>query len=183
MKKYFVGIIMVIIIIAVIIALVFFGKKDNNVDELKLQTASQMKSEMESIYKKLGSKLPDIGTREIDINDENSFSLYTGLTSNENVETVVVSEPYISSQAYSAVLVKVKDTSSIEEMKEEMLNNIDTAKWICVVADKVYVTNYENIIFLIMSDDEWAKPVYDEFKISVDGKIGKELQRVEIVNY
>ena len=34
---------------------------------------------------------------------------YTGLSSNENIDAVVVSEPMIGSQAYSLVLVKVKD--------------------------------------------------------------------------
>ena len=64
-------------------------------------------------------------------------------------------------------------------MKQEMLDNIDTRKWICVTAEKVYVTNHENIIFLVMASDEWAKPVYDEFKSAVDGKVGKELQKTE----
>ncbi len=76
-------------------------------------------------------------------------------------------------------MVKVSKNANIEEMKQEMLNNIDTRKWICVSAQKVWVTNYGDIIFLVMSDEEWGQPVYDEFKQAVGGKVGKELERTE----
>ena len=94
-------------------------------------------------------------------------------------KAVVVSEPFISSQAYSAVMVKVSENANIKEMKQEMLDNIDTRKWICVSAEKVWITNYEDIIFLVMSSEEWGKPVYDEFKQAVGGKVGEELQKTE----
>jgi len=64
-------------------------------------------------------------------------------------------------------------------MKQEMLDNIDVRKWICVQAERVYVTNYNDVIFLVMASEEWAKPVYDEFKNLVGGKVGKELVRIE----
>ena len=54
---------------------------------------------------------------------------------------------------------------------------IHTSKWICVSASKVYVTNHDNVIFLVMADEEWAKPVYDEFKKFVNNNIGKELEK------
>ena len=53
----------------------------------------------------------------------------------------------MSSQAYSAVALKVKSNANIETVKEEILNNVDMRKWICVSAEKLYVTNYNNIIF------------------------------------
>ena len=153
------------------------SKKESNPD--KMQTAQEMQETLQGIYTKLGEALPDLEIREVDVTDELALTTATGLKSANNVEAVVISEPFISSQAYSAVLVKTAKDANIEEMKQEMLNNIDTRKWICVSAEKVYVTNYENIIFLIMSSEEWAKPVYDEFKNVVNGNIGKELQKSE----
>ena len=87
----------------------------------------------------------------------------------------------MSSQAFSAVMVKVSDGANIEEMKKEMIDNIDMRKWICVSAEKARVTNYGNIIFLVMSSEEWGKPVYDEFKQAVGGTVGKELERSEAI--
>lgn len=186
MKKTVIGIVAAVLVVIAIIAVVMFtgNKKEENKDNVKttvakLETVEDMTKVMNDIYEKLGDKLPAIETRELDITDEFAFTSSTGLKSNENVESVVVSEPFISSQAYSVALVKVSENADIEEMKQEMLDNIDTRKWICVSAEKVYVTNVNNVIFLIMSDDEWAKPVYDEFKEAVGGNIGKELERTE----
>lgn len=84
-----------------------------------------------SIYNKLGDELPDLETAKIDASDAVAVKDYTGLQSNENVETLVVSEPSMSSQAYSAVAVKVKSGANVEKMKQEMLDNIDMAKDLC----------------------------------------------------
>lgn len=180
MKKGMIGIIVVVIIAIIItVAVLLFGKKEDVQDGVKIQTAQEMQDLFSSINTKLEEKLPALEIREIDITDEFAFTSTTGLTSKENVEAVVVSEPFISAQAYSAVMVKASENANIEEMKQEMFNNIDTRKWICVSAEKVWVTNYGNIIFLVMSNEEWGKPVYEEFKQAVGGKVGKELERTE----
>lgn len=178
MKKSIMIAIAVVIIIAIIIVAVVFMNINKNT-ESKMQTTEQMKETFESIYTKLGEQLPAIQTSEIDLTDELTVKLSTGLNSTNNVESIVISEPLMNAQAYSAVMVKTSKDANIEEMKQEMLNNIDTRKWICVSAEKVYVTNNGNVIFLIMSNEEWATLVYNEFKNAVDGKVGKEIQRTE----
>ena len=70
----------------------------------------------------------------------------------------------MSSQAYSFVAVKFKNGVNIEKVKEEMYNNIDMNKWLCVSADVLHLTNYGNTIIYVMSEEDWAKPVYDAFK-------------------
>lgn len=181
MKKSIIVAIAVIIIVAIIIGAVVFmnGNKKENTTTSKMQTTEQMKETFESIYTKLGEQLPSLQTNEIDITDELAVKSATGLNSASNIESIVISEPLMNAQAYSAVMVKTSKDANIEEMKQEMLNNIDTRKWICVSAEKVYVTNNGNVIFLIMSNEEWATMVYNEFKTAVDGKIGKELQKTE----
>jgi len=181
MKKTIIIVAVIAIVAVLVIGIVIANKKEDAEvkKEVKIETVEQMKEIFSNIYEKLGDELPSIDTQEIDVADEEMVKLFTGLKSNKNVEALVVSEPMMSSQAYSAVLVKVTEDANIEEMKKEMMNNIDVRKWICVSAEKVYVTNCENVIFLIMSSEDWAKPVYDEFKKEVDGNIGKELQRTE----
>ena len=88
----------------------------------------------------------------------------------------------MSSQAYSAVTVKVKSGANIEEIKKEMLENINMSKWICVSAEKMYITNNGNTIFMVMSNEDWANPVYNEFKEYVGNNIGKELEKTEEEN-
>ncbi len=178
MKKQTIAIILVIavLIIAVIGIVVATSNKNSN-SEAKIETVGQMKSMMKTINSNLKEQLPQLETEEIDISDEELVKAYTGLQSNENVEKLVVSEPLMNAQAYSAVVLKVKPGADIEKMKQEIIDNIDMGKWICVSAEKLYVTNSDNIIFLVMSDEEWAKLVYEEFKKYVDNKIGKELEK------
>ena len=170
-------VIAVIAVLAVIVGVVVWNNQKSN-GGTTIETASQMKEMFKSIYNKLGDELPDLETQKIDVSDASMVKAYTGLQSNENVETIVVSEPSMSSQAFSAVAVKVKAGANVENMKQEMLDNIDMAKWICVSASNLYITNSGNTIFMVMSDEDWAKPVYDAFKEYVNNKIGKELDKI-----
>ena len=128
-------------------------------------------------------RISSIEITEINVSSVEEVSAFTGLKSNSDVEFLVVAEPMMSSQAFSTVVVKAKDNADIESMKQEMLDNIDMNKWICVSAEKVYVTNSGNVIFMVMSDEEWAKLVYDSFKEQVENKIGKELEKSEDTDY
>lgn len=179
MKKNLVYIIIGVIVLIAIIAGVAFGMKNNNSKGMNFETAREMKTMFNKIYSELGDTLPMLETMEIDVNDQMMCTTYTGLQSNENVELLVISEPPISSQAYSAVAVKVKAGADIEAMKQEMLDNINVNKWVCVSAEKVYVTNSGNTIFLVMASEDWAKPVYEKFKAYVNNEIGKELEKTE----
>ena len=179
MNKKSIYIIIGAILVIGIIAGIVFGMKNKNSKGLKLETAEEMKTMFEKIYSNLGDTLPSLETAEIDVNDASLVTTFTGLKSNKDVEALVVSEPLINAQSYSAVAVKVKNGADIETMKKEMLDNINTHKWICVSAEKVYVTNSGNIIFLVMASENWAKPVYEGFKTYANNEIGKELERTE----
>ena len=124
-----------------------------------------------------GAGEEELETETIDINNSDDLLSYTGLKSNENVESVIVSLPQMNAIPYNLAVVKVKDNTNIEEMKEEMLNNINMRRWVCVNADKLYITNNGNVIFLIMANEEDAKPIYEEFKKYVNNNIGKELEK------
>lgn len=184
MKKQTLTIIIIaVIILAVIIgAILIINNKSKGNEEGKIETAEQMKEMFKTIYSKLGEKLPNLETQEISVEDETQVKVYTGLKSNKDIEKIVVSEPLMSSQAYSAVTVKVKSGANIEEIKKEMLENINMSKWICVSAEKLYITNNGNTIFMVMSSEDWAKPVYNEFKEYVENNIGKELEKAEEEN-
>ena len=179
MKKNLIYIIIGVILVVAIIAGIAFGMQKKNSKGLKLETADEMKSMLKKIYSELGDTLPSLETAEINVSDESLVKTYTGLKSNKDVEALVISEPLMNAQAYSAVVLKAKNGANIETMKKEMLDNINIRKWICVSAEKVYVTNSGNIIFLVMSSENWAKPVYEGFKKYANNEIGKELERTE----
>lgn len=182
MKKQTMITIIVIAIIAIIaIVGVVIVKNNNNTTNggtsVKIESGKDMKSMLKSIYSRNKDVLPELETEEIDVSNSDLVTSYTGIQSTGNVESLVVLEPLMSSQAYSAVALKVKSNANIETVKEEILNNVDMRKWICVSAEKLYVTNYNNIIFFVMSDEDWATVTYNSFKEYVGNEIGKELQK------
>ena len=182
MKKQTMITIIVIAIIAIIaIVGVVIVKNNNNTTNggtsVKIESGKDMKSMLKSIYSENKDVLPELETEEIDVSNSDLVTSYTGIQSTGNVESLVVLEPLMSSQAYSAVALKVKSNANIETVKEEILNNVDMRKLICVSAEKLYVTNYNNIIFFVMSDEDWATATYNSFKEYVGNEIGKELQK------
>ena len=176
-KPLIIGVSLVVLVIILIVVIMFiFGKSKES--DLKFKSSDDLKNMINSIYNDLGDTLPALDFQDIDSSTE-SRKYYTGLSDGNNVDFFVVSEPLMNAQAYSLVVLKVKDTSKIETMKQEMYNNINMAKWLCVSAEKLYITNSDDIIFMVMASDNWATPVYNGFKKYVNNNIGKELTKTE----
>ena len=158
-KEYiFVGIILVVLAIMGI----FLLNNNNNKEQSEISSTKDIKKMINEIYKDID--LPSLETISVDVNNKDEVSLYTGLKTNTDVEELVVSVPLMNAQAYSLAVVKVKENADIEKMKNEMLENINMSRWVCVTAEKLYITNNGNVIFLVMASEDWAKPVYEGFK-------------------
>ena len=170
-KNIIIGIIILIIII--VLGLIFLRPNTSTT----LETKEDITKMINTLYKNADVELPALETTTIDITDSYELESYTGLTSNENIEEVIVSAPLMNAIAYNLAVIKVKDNTNIETIKQEILDNINMNRWICVSADKLYITNNGNVIFLIMGTDEDIKPVYNEFKKYVNNNIGKELEK------
>ena len=84
----------------------------------------------------------------------------------------------MTSQAYSLVLVKVKNGVDANAVAKTMNENINSRKWICVSAEKVYTTSSKDVVCLVMSSEEIAKTIYEKFKI-LAGNIGEEYEKTE----
>ena len=123
--------------------------------------------------------LPELETMKVDIKNIDEVTSYTGLKTNDDIESIIVSVPVMTAQAYSVAVVKVKDNADVEKIKQEMLDNIDMRRWICVSAEQLYITNSGKVIFSVMADKDTAKAVYNDFKKYVNNNIGKELEKSE----
>lgn len=159
-------IVIAIIAIALIVTGIVFAINANKPkSNVQITSAEDMQNLISNVYSGIDVQLPpSLNTQVIDINNADVLKAYTGLSSNENIDAVVASEPMIGSQAYSFVLVKVKDGADADSIAKEMSENVNTAKWICVAADKLYATSVDNLAVLVMASDEWATPVYNEVK-------------------
>lgn len=177
-KPLIIGVSLIALAVVMLAVIMLVRGRGNETSTSKFETIDDVKSMVKSIYSDLGDILPALEFQKINSSTE-SLNYFTGLSDSSNVKFAVVSEPLMNAQAYSLVVLKVKDTSKIESMKQEMYDNINMAKWICVSAEKLYITNSDDIIFMVMASDEWATPVYNGFKKYVNNNIGKELTKTD----
>ena len=163
-----------LILFAIISFIIFILLSDNKEN---LEKTKDINLIINTINKENKDILPELETIKIDIKNIDDVTSYTGLKTNDNIESITVSVPTITAQAYSVAIIKVKNNANVEKIKQEMLDNIDMNRWICVSAQQLYITNSDNLIFYVMADKDIAKKVYDDFKKYVNNKIGKELEK------
>ena len=148
-KKIFLS---VMCLLSVTLLLSGCGKKEANLT----YTPTEI---VEKVYAGLENDLPMLATTEID--DEN-LSYYLGVESLDYKEAVA-SEPMIGSIAHSIVVVRMNEGADIEKAKQEIKNNVDPRKWICVEAESVFVESKGDVIILIMSSNEKAEKIKTNF--------------------
>ena len=177
MKKQTIIILTVVILALVVIFAVVFMNKGNKTNLKPIESAEDLSALIKELYVGKEQTLPpSANTTIVDVTDANAVKSATGLDNGDNLQFLAVSEPMISSQAYSLVLAKVKDGVNANEVAKAMSEKINPAKWICVSAEKIYATNSGDVVCLVMSSEEWAKPVYESFK-TLAGTVGKEYEK------
>ena len=200
MKKL---IICIIVVAIVVLGFFAFNKNQENVDNenvitneevveneaennnaeaipIEINSAEDLTAFVDTIYAGNENLFPSLMSQAMDVTDSESVAYMTGLENGNDLEYLVVSEPMMSSQAYSLVIAKVKDGADADKLAKTMSENINMRKWICVSAEVLYATSTEDLVFLVMSSEEMAKPVYDAFKAKV-GKVGQEYDKAEVV--
>lgn len=163
----------------VILAGVIFvvtSNKESKTNET-LQTAGDIKKMLKTIYKNLANELPELTTEEINLKESELVESLTGLKNTDDINTLVVSEPVMGSQALEVAVIKTKEKTDVEAMKQNIKDNVDMSRWICVSAEKLYVVSSGDVIFMVMADSDWAKSIYDEFVKYVDNKVGETLEK------
>lgn len=163
----------------VVLAGVIFAitsNKESKTNET-LQTAGDIKKMLKTIYKNLADELPELTTEEINLKESELVESLTGLKSTDDINTLVVSEPVMGSQALEVAVIKTKEKTDNEAMMQNIKDNVDMSRWICVSAEKLYIVNSGDVIFMVMADSDWAKSIYDEFVKYMDNKVGKTLEK------
>ena len=164
-KLIFLIAIAIIAVLLIILGIALSMNTKKIKSEIQIKSTDDLQNLINTVYEGLESTLPPtLNTQVIDVNNVDVLRSFTGLVTNKNIDCAVVSEPMVGAQAYSFVLVKVKDGIDSNTVAKEMFENIDTRKWICVQAEKLYATSLDNLALLVMASDEWATPVYNKLK-------------------
>ena len=168
-----------VIAVAVVAILVVALALNNNAkpaSNLSISNVDDLTALVDKIYEGISIEMPMVMTMPIDITDVDAIKSFTGLDTDNEIEYAVVSEPMMSSQAYSLVLVKVKEGFNADEVAETMNKEINERKWICVTAEKIYSVASGDVVCLVMTNEETAKPVFESFK-AIAGSVGQVYER------
>ena len=171
MKKLIAMLLALVMLTAVFAGCV--GKKDEN--EGGAAAAKVYEGTMEELVNAIIEKAPVQfmgGVIPVDLTDTSEDGLwaiksFTGLQSGESLTDIAVYESMMGSQAFSLVAVRVAEGADAKAVAQEMTDNIDTRKWVCVGADEKIVAGYGDVVMLIMLDtglELKAQDYVDAFK-------------------
>ena len=138
---------------ALLVVLTGCGKKETLDMSLKYILAK--------VYEGFGEdELPSLNNTQI---TKDNMAYYLGVDTIDFKEAIA-SEPLISSIAHSVVVLRVADGVDIEQAKQEIKDNVNPAKWVCVEAEKVIVDSNDDVIILIMASNDTADKILNNFK-------------------
>ncbi len=129
---------------------------------------ANIEGKLEDIMAKLYVDVPEdrtpMGLTNIELNEENIES-FIGTDDIEYTEAIA-SESMVGSIAHSVVLIRLKDASEVALAKEEILENVNPRKWVCVgiEKDEVVIENKGDLLMvLIVQDEDNRKAIADAF--------------------
>lgn len=117
---------------------------------------AELSDMVDAIYRIQPVELMGMETTAIDLTDETWYGYLAGLTADNvgKVDAAVISEPMTGSQAYSLVLLRLRDKADAREIADSMEENISMRKWVCVEADKARVVSFDDKLLYVMADSE-----------------------------
>lgn len=114
----------------------------------------------DSLYASFGAdELPMLGTIELGAED---FESHAFIPYNEEYKAVL-NQPMIGSIAHAVVIVETPDAETAKTVAQEMKENANPRKWICVEAEKVESATNGNLAILVMSDSK-TDAIVEAFK-------------------
>ena len=127
---------------------------------------------VDKIYEAYPVELMMLTTNAVDLNDASWCTYHTGLTADQAalVDAAVYSESLTGSQAYSLVLLRVKDEANAQTIADAVLDNVQMNKWVCVMADKARVATFGDKVLFVMTNSELTD--VDALMDAVPGALG-----------
>lgn len=143
--------------LSILLVLTGCGKKINTIE-----------GKMEDLVNKLYDGVSDdnlpMYLGNIILTEEN-IDAYIG-TSDIKWKEAVASESSIGSIAHSVVLIRMDEkatSNDIEDAKIKIKDSVNPAKWLCTEAEKVYVESNNDLIVVVMSNENLATTVKNNF--------------------
>lgn len=152
MKKY----IALVLALMLAVSMAACGSREASADKVPLEGTMEenvMKITEISPVEFMGGIIPvDLA----DTSEDGKWAVYTftGLQDASVITDVAVYESMMGSQAFSLVMVRTAAGADPKAVAQEMKDNIDPRKWVCVGADEVMAAGYGDAVMFIMVDSQ-----------------------------
>ena len=161
MKK----LIAMLLVLVIGVSLIACGNKTEETGKTEAPEIVNLTGTMEETINAINEKhaameLP-LMVMPLDLTDVEGFEYYTGLTSTDNIADAAFCEPMMG-QPYSLVLVRTAEGASAEAVAKEMLEKINTRKWVCMEADTKTAAYYGDVAMFFMVSSEFASQTSTE---------------------
>lgn len=128
----------------------------------KMEPAATFDGTMEELINKMYENHKDLEmpmmVMTVETTDTDSISFNMGLENGDKLADAAISEPMMG-QPYSLILVRAKEGTDPADLAKQMLQNIDTRKWICMEADTKTAAVCGDIAMFFMVNSEFADTV------------------------
>lgn len=193
MKKKIALLLMTVMLTGVVTACGGNTDTDRTSDEVQTQTqeeqgmvhlgsADEVAAFMDEMYANIPTDMVpmSLATMELDLQDTDTVSYHTGLTDLSQIDGIAISEPMMSSVAYSVVYIRTKEGADAEQIRQTLMDNVNPAKWLCVTAEKQVAGLFGDDIFFVMAAADTADLVYEEAVKVAEArtmKVGEPLEK------
>ena len=147
---------------AMVLTLVACGSKGGNAGSKEGDTM-ELTAMVDKLYEGIAAdNMPMVMTQEV---PAEAFEGVFFIPAVEGAEGVM-SEPMMSSIAWSVCLLRVADGTDVEAVRADIEKNVNPAKWLCVEATSVDVIANGNTILLAMTgegNEATHKAIVDNF--------------------
>jgi hypothetical protein len=128
-----------------------------------LESSDDVNAFIDEVYGAVSSDMlpSSLMTNEFGLDDADTIEYHTGLVDLDGIEGVYLSEPMMSSVAYSAIYVRTNDSADAEAIRDEIMENVDPSKWICVTAEKESAVILGKDVFFVMGAPETVDAVME----------------------
>ena len=154
MKK----IIALLLCLTLAVAMVACGNKETNKggNAATKNLEGTMEEVIASVQEAHGETELPLMTMVLDLADIDGLTYNTGLATADQITDAAVSEPMMG-QPYSLVMVRANSAEDAAAVAQEMYDNIDTRKWVCMEADTKVAAYYGDVAMFFMVSSDFAE--------------------------
>jgi hypothetical protein len=128
-----------------------------------LENGDDVNAFIDEVYGAVSSDMlpASLMTNELGVDDADTIEYHTGLVDLDGIEGIYLSEPMMSSVAYSAIYVRTNDNADAKVIRDEIMENVNPSKWVCVTAEKQSAVILGNDVFFVMGAPETVDTVME----------------------